>query len=77
MREIVSKETELTDIELKRYNECVAEFGCEGHVYFVTESCPGAGYEIYYSTKPASDYYDFDKDCTRVITDVQHMLDVL
>lgn len=64
----------LTKVEIERYNECVKEFGTEGYVYYTTEHCLGAGYEIIYSVNKLDNYDKFDKNTMRNITDVENMV---
>lgn len=68
---------ELTPLELERYEKCVKYFGTKGYVYIVTENCPGAGYEVMYSTvcldNLENTFFDQNKMC--YITDVNAMLE--
>lgn len=67
---------ELTNLEKERYEQCVKDFGNDGYLYLVTENCPGAGYEIMYSTICLDNLEDtfFDPDKMRYITDIDEML---
>ena len=67
---------ELTNLEKERYEQCVKDFGNKGYLYLVTENCPGAGYEIMYSTVCLDNLENifFDPDRMRYITDVDEML---
>jgi len=65
---------DLTSIEKERYDSCTKQFNTEGFLYYVTESCPGCGYEIFYSQKELKDYNDLK---TRLNTlDVLNITDI-
>lgn len=68
---------ELTPLELERYEGCVQDFGEKGYLYIVTENCPGAGYEIMYSSICLDNMENifYDPDRMRYITDIDAMLE--
>lgn len=68
-------EIELTKLEKERAKECRREFGCRGHLYCVTESSLGIGYEIVWSANRLSAWAGFDQKTMRFITDTGAMLE--
>lgn len=77
LKEMRAKHSELSSsFDKQCYEECKKDFGKRGYVYYVTEWCPGAGYEIVYSTKRLHENANFDKDTMRIITDTDHLLEV-
>ena len=64
----------MTDLEIERYKQCVEDFGSEGYLYYVTEHCLGAGYEIIYSVNKLDNYNKLDENTMRNITDVENMV---
>lgn len=61
--------------ELADYERCAGVFGSPGHVYLVTETCTGAGYELVYSVHPLEGEYSFDPATMKTITDTDNLLE--
>lgn len=61
--------------EIAAYERCAEVFGSSGHVYLVTETCPGAGYELVYSMHPLEGEYSFDPATMKTITDIDNLLE--
>lgn len=75
MKRILIPKMECTELEIERYKECQKDFGVHGRLYYITEWCPGAGYEIVYSMYQMKEGDLFNKSTMRIITDVDNMLE--
>jgi hypothetical protein len=76
MKRIMFPELECTDLEIERYKQCQNDFGQKGYLYYITEWCPGAGYEVVYSTNRMNKNSYFDESTMRIITDTDYELEV-
>ena len=72
---VLFKKIWLTDLEYKRYLECVKEFGKRGHVYFRTfNDNAGTCHFVLYSVNRIKGDYVFDEKTMRDITDTEYDL---